>query len=185
MKIRKTFLLLISIFMLTSTTAYAETKDFIQVTHDVIANDTIVPSDTWSEFFTITNQTSDPIRIRLDRIENVGHSDLYKIIKGTTEGQHESTLDTVSSPWFSLGSKQSKTMSIAFSFPKEAQNEYQGKDFQARLYFVCEAPEGCEINAKGEIVQTGDTTNPERYVLLLLSTGILILGILVWKRKEQ
>lgn len=185
MKIRKTFLLLISTLVITSTTAYAEQKDLIQVTHDFVADTNVLPGDTWSDSFTVTNQTDSTVKVRIDKLENINNSELYNTLDVIYSGETYYDLNKLSSDWVELKKNESKTFDLSFYFSKEAKNEYQDKTFSARLFFQCEAPENSSVDSNGNIVQTGDDSNMLLYIIPLGVSLIALIIVFIIRRKRH
>lgn len=177
---------LFAMFMLTflvGTTVYAEQKDLITVTKEYGQDLSVLPGDTWSDNFTITNKTDSTVKVKLDKVEGINNSELQDMMKFTVNGERFNTLSDIKTNWFELGKGESKAFNVEFYFDKDAKNEWQGKKFQARLFFACEAPEGSHITQNGDIVQTGDKSNLAIPSLVCIaSLSVILLSILLKRR---
>lgn len=157
-------------------TANAQSStDLLDVTSDVSPNIVIAPGDSWSDSFKVTNKTQENIKVKLDHLENIGDSSLFDALTIKVNERAFKHLSEATSDWVTLKRNETYVFNTEFSFPDGCQNEYQNKDFKARLLFRCEAPEGSVLNQNGDIVQTGDTTNMGTVAIILLVSGIVLV----------
>lgn len=170
-------------FMMLSSTVYAEQKDLIEVTKEYKPEMVVLPGDSWSDSFTLTNKTDTTVRVKLDNVEAIENSELQDILDFTLSGDTYKDLSSIKTDWFELEKNESKVFDLGIHFPKDAKNECQGKVFKAKVSFACEAPEGGIINQNGDIVQTGDETNLIGLSILCSISLSVILLVFLFKRK--
>jgi len=163
---------LMTLALTSPVTANAQSSmDLFGVTSDVSPNIVIAPGDS----FKVTNKTQENIKVKLDHLENIGDSSLFDALTIKVNERAFKHLSEATSDWVTLKRNETYVFNTEFSFPDGCQNEYQSKDFKARLFFRCEAPEGSVLNQNGDIVQTGDTTNMGTVVIILLVSGIVLV----------
>lgn len=129
----------------------------------------IAPNDYLSDTFTIENQTSYPIKIRISNVSNVENSMLYPILQAKWDSHDNSetyrTFDELTTDWFVIAPGKTHKLNLDIYFPSNLGNEYQAAALKAKFTFECRMPEDKHINIAAQ------TPGEHQVILSIPSTG--------------
>lgn len=154
------------------------------IVDSVSSKESVVPGDTWDYSFQIKNKTDDTIRVRVSKLENLDNSELYDVFLMSVNNSSFVPCRDIKSDWIDVKKGDTFTYNIETTFPPVG-NEYQGKEFHARLHFECEAPENSKYVGNGEVVKTGDTSILNQELIWMLISGGTVLFIGYKKNKRE
>lgn len=124
----------------------------------------IAPGDTFTDAFTIKNTASEPIKVRVYDVDNVGDSKLYPVITASWIEEGKTAVfgsldDLAPSEWYTVEPGKNLTLMLSMHFPEECGNEYQGATLAAKFIFESRIPK--EVVGDIELDSEADDTNPK------------------------
>ena len=199
------FFLLIFLWIPLETTAASSTSDVLLINLEKQSHGSLVPGDTFSETFHLKNLTLNPIKVRIRQVSNCENSILFSVVQGTLENSQTLSsllpLDSLTTDWFSLNSKESLSLPLTLYFPDSCGNAYQNTSLKATFIFEyqfktdadpyessAEIPIVISYPAVGSvpmIPSTGDSKIELFFHLVLCSISIFIIIFLNVKKRKQ
>lgn len=158
----------------------------------VIGNhEDIAPNDYFHDTFTIENQSSGCIEIRVSEIANIENSKLYPVLKAgwgdLSDSDTLSSLEELSTDWYLIKPGESLDLDLTIYFPGYLGNEYQKATLKARFTFECRISESADLKinttsrpnhlAVVTIPATCDSSRIGTPILLCIFSGLFTIYI--------
>lgn len=169
MKLLLFLLLLGSAFFPLKAEAKESASKYFSVHMNIENHKHIAPADYFLETFTLENQTSSPVKVRISEVSNIDDSLLYSVLQAKWDlpGMSDTyiSFDELTTDWFMLEPGETQKMHLNIYFPHHLGNEYQTAALKAKFLFECRLSENEKV--------TIDSQNSENHFTIssVPSTG--------------